>query len=358
MHFHTAAAGCHATGARCSANLRSLLRYSQCDPGDRMRRRHIAVLAAALVLTVPTRLAAQRLQSARVGVLHDDVRSAPFDTMFKRLGDLGWVEGRNLKVEFLTLDPELKQLTAKVKELVRLKCDVILATGTPAAMAVKANAPATPMVFIIGGDPVSLGLVASLSKPGGNATGYMQGSYEIILKQFSLLRDLAPTAKRIAVMFEAGNPSMMQGVQALQAAAGGLGIAVVPIALRDWKDVDAAYLKLTGESVGGLLVMLDRVTANNVGYIVRTANRLRLPAVYGSRYFSDFGAAVSYGIDWNALVVLGADYVARILGGAKPADLPVQQVSQFELIVNLLAARSQGLSVPQSVLLQATEVIR
>jgi putative ABC transport system substrate-binding protein len=323
-----------------------------------MKRREIAVLAGATVMALPIRLAAQRTRTARLGILHDGPRDAVIDAMIKKLGQLGWVEGRNLVIEFRTLDYELKQSAAMVKELVQLKCDVIQTYGTPAALAVKSNAPAVPMVFVVGGDPVGLGLVSSLSRPGGNATGYMQMSQQIILKQLSLLRDLAPTAKRIAVMFEAGNPSMMQGVQALQAAAGGLGIAVVPIALRDWKDVDAAYLKLTGESVGGLLVMFDRVTANNVANIVGLAYRLRLAAVYGSRYFSDFGAAVSYGIDWNALVVLGADYVARILGGTKPADLPVQQVSQFELIVNLSAARSQGLSIPQSVLLQATEVIR
>jgi len=298
---------------------------------------------------------------ARVGVLSDGGRDATFNDMFKRLGDLGWVEGRNLKVEFftLTLDSELKQSAAMVKELVRLKCDVILANGTPAAIAVKANAPATmPIVFIIGGDPVALGLVASLSKPGGNATGYIQRSQEIILKQLSLLRELVPTAKRIAVMFEADNLSMMQGVQALQTAGGGVGIAIERLRLRDWKDVDAAYLKLKGEPVDGMIVMSDRITSSNVANITNLASRLRLPAIYGSRYFSDFGAVVSYGIDRTALIVSSADYVARILRGAKPADLPVQQVAQFELIVNLAAARSQGLSIPQSVLLQATEVIR
>lgn len=367
----------HAEGARCSANLGNctggrsrvwrVMRWADaalcpllpCHPGSRMKRRHIAVLAGVAALAVPLRLLAQGSRMARVGVLSDGGRDATFNDMFKRLGDLGWVEGRNLKVEFFTQDPELKQSAAKVKELVRLKCDVILANGTPAAIAVKANAPATmPIVFIIGGDPVALGLVASLSKPGGNATGYIQRSQEIILKQLSLLRELVPTAKRIAVMFEADNLSMMQGVQALQTAGGGVGIAIERLRLRDWKDVDAAYLKLKGEPVDGMIVMSDRITSSNVANITNLASRLRLPAIYGSRYFSDFGAVVSYGIDRTALIVSSADYVARILRGAKPADLPVQQVAQFELIVNLAAARSQGLSIPQSVLLQATEVIR
>jgi len=324
-----------------------------------MKRREIAVIAGAAAMTIPLRLLAQDRRTARVGVLHDSGRGSIFNAMFKRLGDLGWVEGRNLKIEFLTLDPELKESASKVKELVRLKCDVILANGTPAALAAKANAPATtPIVFIIGGDPVALGLVASLSKPGGNATGYTQLSQQIILKKLSLLRDLMPTAKRIVIMFEAGNPSMMQGVRAVQAAAGAVGITTEPIALRDYKDVDAAYLKLKAEPADGLIVMSDRITSNNVANITNLASRLRLPAIYGSRYFSDFGAVVSYGIDMPALILRSAEYVARILDGVKPADLPVQQVTQFELVVNLSAARSQGLSIPQSVLLQATEVIR
>ena len=141
-----------------------------------MKRREIAVLAAAAVLAIPHRLSAQPLQSARVGVLHDRGSRPPFNAIFRRLGDLGWVEGRNLNVELLTLDWELKQSAAMVKELVRRKCDVILATGTPAAMAVKANAPAIPMVFIIDGDPVSLGLVA----PGPSRVGTRPATYKTL----------------------------------------------------------------------------------------------------------------------------------------------------------------------------------
>jgi putative ABC transport system substrate-binding protein len=322
-----------------------------------MKRREIAVLGAT-VMALPIRLAAQHTRKARLGILHDSPRDGVIEAMIKRLGQLGWVEGNNLVIEFRILDYELKQSAAIVKELVGLKCDVIQTYGTPAALAVKANSPGMPTVFVIGGDPIGLGLVSSLSRPGGNATGYVQLSHQIILKQFSLLRDLTPTAKRIAVLFEAGNPSMMQGVQTLKTAASAVGIAVEPIPLRDYKDVEAAYLKLHGGLVEGLLVMFDRITARYAPRIVGLAYQLRLPAVYGSRHFSEAGTAVSYGIDWPALVVLSADYVARILGGTKPEDLPVQQVAQFGLIVNLAAARMQGLSIPQSVLLQATEVIQ
>ena len=320
-----------------------------------MKRRQLVMLGTATVFAAPLR--AQRKPPARLGVLHDSGRDPTFEAMFKRLGELGWVEGRNLIIEFRTLDPDLKRSSVLVNELIRAKCDVIFAHGTPAATAVKTHAPSMPMVFSIGGDPVGLRLVATLARPGGHATGYMHGSHEIILKQFSLLRELAPAVRSIAVMFEAGNPSMLQGVRAVQIAATGAGIAASPMPLRDWKDVDAAHMKYLREPVDGLIVMYDRITSGLGGNIIRMADHLRLPAIYGSRLFIDYGAVVSYGIDWPALVKQSADYIARVLDGEKPANLPVQQPARFELVVNMLKARGQEMKIPQSVLLQATEVL-
>lgn len=317
----------------------------------------MVVVGAPSVLAVPVSLHAQRRQTARLGILHASPRDRVFDSMIQRLGEFGWVEGRNLSIEFHVLSTEPQWAAAAVEELLRLKCDVILANGTPAALVTKAHAPTTPIVFIVGGDPVGLGLVVPLPRPGGNATGYMKRSHEIITKQLSLLRELVPAARRIAIMFEAGNPSMLQGVQALQAAAAGPGIVVRPVPLRDWKDIDVAHLALLREPVDGLIVMFDRVTASDAVSIHSRAERLRLPAVYGSRFFIETGGAVSYGIDWPALVALSADYVARILGGAKSADLPVLQPARFELVVSMFKARFLGAKIPQSVLLQATEVI-
>lgn len=319
-------------------------------------KRRLVMLGAAMLFSAPLR--AQRARVARLGVLHDSGRDPTFEAMFKRLGEFGWVEGRNLNIEFRALSTELKWAASAVKELVAVKCDVTLANGTPAAMAVKAHAPSMPMVFIIGGDPVGLGLVASLARSGGHATGYMQSSQEIILKQLSLLRELAPAARRIAVMFEAENPSMMQGVRAVQATAAGVGIAASPMPLRDWKDADVAGLTLLREPVDGLIVMFDRITAGLGWNIVQMADRMRLPVVYGSSYFIyNGGATVSYGADWPALVRQSADYVARVLDGEKPANLPVQQPTRFELVVNMYKARTLEMKIPQSVLLQATEVI-
>jgi putative ABC transport system substrate-binding protein len=314
-------------------------------------------MSAVAALVAPVPLVAQRRQTARVGILHDSWRDSTFNAMIKRLGEFGWVEGRNLQIEFRALTTDPKWTALQVEEVVRLNCDVILANGTPAALAVKAHAPTTPTVFIIGGDPVGLGLVASLPRPGGHATGYMHRSQEIIAKQLSLLRELAPAARRIAVMFEAGNPSMLQGVNTVQSAAATAGITVSPVALRDWKDIDAAHNKFRREPVDGLIVMLDRITGGHAWNIVLLADQLRLPTVYGDRLFIENGAVVSYGVDWRATIVLSADYVARILGGVKPTDLAVQQPDRFELVVHMHKARKLGMQIPQSVLLQATEVI-
>jgi putative ABC transport system substrate-binding protein len=249
-------------------------------------------------------------------------------------------------------------LAATVKELERVKCDVIVANSTPAALAVKASAPATPLVFLVGGDPVDLGLVASLARPGGNATGMTYMSIEAGIRLFGLLRQVVPAAKRIAVMFEAGNPSMLQIFKAQQSAASAVGITLSPLELRDWKDVEVAHLSLLREPADGMIVLYDRITSNESWKITHMARELRLPAAYGSRHFVDDWGLLSYGINWPAMVARAADYVARILNGEKPAELPVEQPTQFELLVNQHMARVQGITIPQSVLLQATEVIQ
>jgi putative ABC transport system substrate-binding protein len=324
-----------------------------------MRRRTCAWLGLSAVAGLgPSRpLLAQPARVALLGVLHDSGRGPEFNALFRRLADRGWVEGRNLVVEFRTLDQDAASATLKARELMRLKCDVILANSTPAALAVHAEASQVPMVFLVGGDPVGLGLVKTLQRPGGHATGYLYQSHEIAAKQLGLLRELAPAGKRLAIMFEAGNRSMLQGVRTVEAVARPLDLFVRQVPLRDWRDVDSVLLEWMHEPIDGLLVLFDRITSAYSVSIAALAKRLRLPAVYGDRQFIEAGGLLSYGIDWPALVLGSADYVARLLDGAKPADLPVQQPTRFELVVNLGLARNLGMTIPQSVLLQATEVI-
>jgi putative tryptophan/tyrosine transport system substrate-binding protein len=323
-----------------------------------MRRRLLGSLAAAVGLGSATWLMAQPVRVARLGVLHDGGRGPEFNALFRRLGERGWVEGRNLAIEFRTLDPDAKQAETMARQLALLNCDVILANSTPAALGVHAGAPKVPMVFLIGGDPVALGLVKTLQRPGGQATGYVYQTHDISAKQLALLLELAPSAKRIAVMFEAGNPSMRQGVATVERAGKALGLTVLPTPLRGGQDVDAALASWRREPVDGLLVLFDRVTARNAPNIASLAWGLRLPAIYGDRTFIVQGGVVAYGIDWPAHVVGSADCIARVLDGAKPADLPVQQPTRFELVVHLRFARHLGMTIPQSVLLQATEVIQ
>ena len=215
-----------------------------------------------------------------------------------------------------------------------------------------------PMVFAVGGDPVALGLVASLARPGGNATGWTHASHEHHSKLLALLTEVVPRGRRFAVMFEAGNPSMRQGFDAMRSQAEAAGLTLRAFPLRDGRDIDAADLALAREPADGLVVFFDRVTSTNSAAIVGLARRRRLPAAYGGRHFVDGGGLMSYGIDWPAQLARTADYVARILDGARPADLPVERPTRFDLVINLHAARVQGISLPQSLLLQATEVIR
>lgn len=323
-----------------------------------MKRRPLCGWATLSLAAAMSPLRAQPSRVARLGVLNDVGRADPsYAALLRQLAERGWVEGRNLVVEFYTVDEDAKRSEEMARQLVQLNCDVILTKGTAAALAVQAGAPKTPKVFVIGGDPVALGIVATLQRPGGNVTGFAPQSHEIAVKQLSLLRELAPAARRVALMFQHGSISMSQSASAVESAAKPLGLAVRRFPLRGWQDVDAAHQELLREPVDGLLVLFDRVTHVNRWEIIATVNRLRLPTVYGSRYFVEDGGLVSYGIDWPALLVASADYVARILDGAKPADLPVQQPTRFELVVNRYRARTQGVIIPQSVLLQATEVL-
>jgi putative ABC transport system substrate-binding protein len=324
-----------------------------------VRRRVWCGLAFGAAVAVSMPLAAQSARVAKLCVLSGTARRfSSIDWQIKRLGERGWTEGRNLVVEFRMTESDTKRAELIARELAHLKCDVILATSTPAALAVHAQAPTTPMVFDIGGDPVALGLVATLQRPGGQATGFVQQFDEIAAKQLSLLRELAPASRRVAVMFDHGNSSMLQGMRTIDTAAKRLGLSVHRVPVRDYEDVDKAHRDLLREPADALLVLHGTVTAENASNISRMANRLQLPAVYGSREFIEGGGLLSYGVYRPTLLADIAGYVARILDGAKPADLPVQQPTRFELVVNLGLARTLGMTIPQSVLLQATEVIQ
>jgi putative ABC transport system substrate-binding protein len=322
-----------------------------------MKRRPLCALAALPFVAAVSPVRAQPAR-ARLCVMADVIRSSPAHVgLMRGLAERGWDEARNLDVESVQPHQDANQSEALARRLAQRGCNVMLTQGLRATLAAQAGAAQTPRVFVIVSDPVALGLVATLQRPGGNATGHVTPPHEMAVKQLSLLRELAPAARRIALVFDAGSASMLLTAQGVEAAAGPLGLVVRRFALQGWQDVEAMPSALPREPVDGLLVPLDSLTYEYRAEIVQMANRLRLPAVYGSRFFIEHGGLVSFGIDWPAMMVGSADYVARILGGAKPADLPVQQSTRFELIVNRQRARTLGMTIPQSVLLQATEVI-
>lgn len=323
-----------------------------------MKRRFLC-LGSALALATPLQLRAQQRRKARIGMLIQDPRTDPaVEAMFTRLAELGWSEIRNLNVEYVTFDSATTDFRPMIDALLRAKCELIVAVGTPPALAVKAAAPSMPMVFAVAGDPVAMGLVASLARPGGNATGWTHASHEHHSKLLALLREMVPRGRRFAVMFEGSNPSMRQAFDSMRGQAEAAALTLRAFPLKDWREIEGAELALMREPADGLIVFNDRVTGNNGAAIVRLARNRNLPAAFGARHFVDGGGLMSYGINWPAQLARTADYVARILDSARPADLPVERPTRFELVLNLHAARVQGISLPQSLLLQATEVIR
>jgi putative ABC transport system substrate-binding protein len=322
-----------------------------------MKRRPLCALTVLSLAATPPSLRAQPAR-ARLCIMADVGRGSPAHAgLMRGLSERGWDESRNLDVEYVQPREDAAQSEQLARRLAQLQCDVLFTQGLAATLAARAGAAQAPRVFAIGSDPVALGLVATLQRPGGNATGHVSPPHEIAVKQLSLLRELAPGAKRVALVFQAGNASTMLTVDSVEAAARPLGLVIRRLPLRRWQDVEALPSALQREPVDALLVLADRMTYEHRAEIVQVAKRLRLPTVYGSRFFIEHGGLVSFGIDWPAMMVGSADYVARVLGGARPAELPVQQSMRFELVVNRRAARALGVTLPQSVLLQATEVI-
>jgi putative ABC transport system substrate-binding protein len=282
--------------------------------------------------------------------------------MFTRLGELGWSTGLfgtgNLKVEYQTADPGKTDVAPMADALARANCDLIIAPNSMLALAARAAATSTPLVFLYAGDPVAAGLVRSMAQPGGNATGLIVVP-DSAAKLLSLLKEVAPRARRVTVLYgEAYRPVAEPRYALLSTAAAAAGIALQAQPIRTREDVHALDAKWAGAPVDGLIVFFDTVTYEHKGDIVRLAALNRVPAVYASRYYVEAGGLLSYGIDWPAAVLRTAEIAAKVLDGTKPADIPVERVSQFELLVNQRAARALGITVPQSVLAQATEVIQ
>jgi putative ABC transport system substrate-binding protein len=299
----------------------------------------------------------------RIGFL---VAASASDSAFERwieafrqgLRDLGHVEGRNIVIEYRYADEKYERLPALAAELVRLKVDVIVSHGTPGPLAAKQATSAIPIVTTTAGDPVAAGLVSSLARPGGNVTGLSFMAPELGGKRLQLLKEILPGLSRVAVLWNAANPYASLVVREMEIAATTLGVQLQSLVVRGPDDFAGALAAAATGRAGALTAVEDPLTITKRTQIVDFAAKSRLPAIYGVKEFVDAGGLMSYGVHLGDLYRRAAAYVDKILKGAKPADLPVQQPTKFEFVINLKTAKALGLTIPPSVLLRADEVIQ
>jgi putative ABC transport system substrate-binding protein len=282
-----------------------------------------------------------------------------FDAFRQGLRELGWVEGQNIAIEHRLAEGKLDRLPHLAAELVRLKVDVILATSSPPAVAAKNATRTVPIVMATSADPVGQGLVASLARPGGNVTGLsFSVGLEVVGKELELLKETVPTVRRVAVLSNPANPGHALAIKNVQSRARALGVQLVLLEARDPNEFEPAFAAMARERAGALLVVPDAVFGLHRARLQGLAAKSRLPAMYGLREHPETGGLMSYAVDLRESFRRSATYVDKILKGAKPGDLPIEQPTKFELVINLKTAKALGLAIPPSVLVRADEVIR
>jgi len=274
------------------------------------------------------------------------------------LRELGYVEGRNLKIEYRWAEGKYERLPALIGELLDARVEVIVTAGTPATLAVKQATSLTPLVMIAVGDPVGTGIVPSLSRPGGNITGLTSISPELDGKRLELLREVVPGVSHVAVLWNSASPLQVVGERRTQAAASALGIRVLSLGVRDDDSLEKAFAEILRQRPGALLVLADRLFLYHRERIAKFAAERRLAGVHAYRELVEAGALMSFGPSYEGMHRRAAYFVDRILKGDPPGDLPVERPASFELVVNLRAAKGLGLTIPQSVLLRATTIIQ
>ncbi len=295
-----------------------------------------------------------------IGFLHSGLESAlapRVDIIRRTLSDTGFVEDRNLKIEYRWGEDHADRMPALAADLVRRQVAVIVTGATPAAVAAKAATQTIPIVFILGADPVKLGLVASLNRPGGNVTGVTFLANSLVAKRLDLLTELVPKAATLGMLMKPNNPNGESDLAQAQSAAAALGLKLIVANAVTENDIDAAFVAFARQRVDALFVDVDPFFTRQRDQIVALTARHGIPASYGARDFTAAGGLMSYGTSLtDANRQLGL-YAARILKGERPADLPVMQPTKFELVINLKAANALGLAVPPGVLAIADEVI-
>ena len=321
------------------------------------RRELITLLGAAAAWPLAAR--AQQAERRRtVGFLRADRPPAPWmDAFQKALRELGYGEGKNIFIEYRWAGGDDARLPDLAGDLVRLNVDVIVASGTTAIIAAKKATTSIPIVMAAAGDPIGTGIVKNLARPGGNITGMSIMSPDVGGKRLQLLREFAPTAGHIGIVWNANNPITQLVVKESEDAARSLNVRLQPMPIRTDGDFVTAFETGSKERIDSLVVVEDPVTIGHRRQIVDFAAKLKIPAVYGNRAFADAGGFVSYGASFTDSYRRTAFYVDKIFKGAKPGELPIEQPTKFELVINHKTADMLGLNIPDKMLALADEVI-
>jgi putative ABC transport system substrate-binding protein len=324
-----------------------------------MQRREVLGLLGALPFGWPVTARAQGPKVLRLGSLSGGsiAGTKERDTCFQdALRQLGWTEGQNILIERRWASGNTTRLPALAAELVALKPDLVMTSGTPAAQAMQRATHDIPMVFNMVSDPVASGIVASLARPAANITGVSNFFPAMIGKLLELIETVSG-AKRFAVLHDPSNPGKQLDIRFLQESGRPAGLEFEPVPLHNANDIDPAFQAMAKTPPGALIVLVDAITLSNRQSIVEGIARLKLPAIYQERAFVELGGLMSYALNYCAHFARAAAYVDRILRGERPSNLPVEQPATFELVINLKTAKAQGVNVPPTMLALADRVI-
>jgi putative ABC transport system substrate-binding protein len=325
------------------------------------RRQLLVVLGTGALAARLASFALAQDKVWRIGMLETvstTLNAANLGAFRQGLRELGYVEGRNLIIEYRSADGHAERFPDLATELVRLKVDLIVTRGTPAALAAKNATRTIPVVMANAGDPVGSGIVATLARPGGNVTGLSSVPAELDPKRLELIRELVPGGARIAILQNMGSPNNPPQWKEIESAARVLGVQPQLLDVRKPEDLGPAFDAATRQRADGLVVGGEGLFQANRKMIAELAAKHHLPAIYRSMDYIEAGGLMAYGTNYPDLYRRAATYVDKILKGARPADLPIEQPTKFELIINLKAAKALGLTIPQPLLLRADEVIQ
>jgi len=328
-----------------------------------LSRRRLLLFAGLAIAAPSSSFAQQQDKIRRIGYLAARFRSTPaspdpyYDAFVQGMRDLGYVEGRNLLIEWRFAEGKFDRIAELAAELVKLNVEVIVTHGTPQAQALKRATAVIPIVFTAVGDPVGTGLAASLARPGGNLTGLSNIASDIGPKQIELLKEMIPALSRVAVLVNPGNSSHLSIKKNIQSAARQLATATVIVEARTPDDIERGFSLMNREHAKAVIVAGDAYFVGQRPQILRLAAKYRIPSMFEFREDVLSGGLLSYGRSQTEMYRQGATFVDKILKGAKPSELPIEQPTKFELVINRKTAKALGITIPQSVLLRANEVV-